>query len=143
MSDVEKPVTPNEPMPGTAPAGAPSASVEPPAPQLSPAVSPPVSRPTRRGFDAVLASARVRLALAALVELAVGAASGGTLGLVLALAVVGLAPYSLPLRVLLVGLVPLGALAAASWVFVRRAWPLRHDLVVGAALEASLRRRGA
>src|SRR4051812_2752184 len=98
------------------------------------------SEPPRRhegggvSFDAVLAAARSRLAAGALVEAALAAAGGGAGGLVTALAVVGVAPYSSTLRAVLVALIPLGVLAGAAVVAVRRAWPLRHDLVVGGAL---------
>ncbi len=117
-----------------------TAQTPPPAPRPPPRGIEPVA-PAR--FDDVLRSARLRLGALAVLELLLAGAAGVAAGLVVAAVVVGVAPYSTALRVLLVALLPAGFLAAAAAVLARRVWPLKHDLVVGAALEASLRRRGA
>jgi hypothetical protein len=93
-------------------------------------------------FDEVLGRARALLVRLAAAEAAVAGLTGAALALVAALVVVGLAPYSLGLRVALLALLPVGALVGAGVVLWQRARPLRHDLVVGARLEEALRRRG-
>jgi hypothetical protein len=124
MAEVEPPVT------GAAGAAEGAPSIEP-------------ASPSQASFERVLASARARMGAFAVGETLLAVAAGGALGLVAALLVVGVAPYSLALRVALIALVALAATAAGAAVAWRRALPLKHDLVVGAALEASLRRRGA
>lgn len=134
MAEAEKPV-PSPRAPGE---GAPPEprfeGVEPPGPASpSSAVS---------SFDDVLARARRRLRVVATLEALVGGGAAATAALLVALVVVGLAPYSLGLRLALLVLLPVSGLVAATGVLWRRAWPLRHDLVVGARLEEALRRRG-
>jgi hypothetical protein len=132
MAEADKPVpTPSEPD-GPAPEG--------PLAAFGPGLEPPVSADS--GFDAVLAQARRRLQALAALEVALGAAAGTAAGLLLALFVVGAAPYSLGLRLFLFALLPLGGLVGGGLVVWRRLLPLRHDLVVGARIEEAVRRRG-
>lgn len=92
-------------------------------------------------FTALLSVARRRLVALALLEALFAAAAGAAAALVGALLVVGVAPYSLPLRFALLGLFAAGALAGLV-AGLRKALQLRHDLVVGARLEDALVRRG-
>lgn len=139
MAEAEKPTHESTAVPQT-PAGAPPVpALEDERPRRAPAAEAP--GPLEQ-FDALLAGARRRLRMAALVEATCAAAAGGALGLMVALVVVGVAPYSMALRGVLVALVPAGAVAAASLIAWRRVLPLRHALVVGARIEEALRRRG-
>lgn len=113
--------------------------IEPPAPAAR-LVSPPAGAVA--SFDEVLGRARRRLAGLAALEALIGGAAGLAGALLVALFVVGVAPYSVGLRVGLLALLPLAALTGAGLLLWRRAWALRHDLVVGARLEEALRRRG-
>src|SRR4051812_47166979 len=96
---------------------------------------PPRRRPSdgaTPSFEALLASGGARPAAGALLEAWRAAAGGAPAGLVVALVVVGLPPYSSALKAVLVALIPRGAFGGAAAVPVRRGWPLRHDPVVGA-----------
>lgn len=109
------------------------------------AAPPPVSAHVPNeasAFDALIELARRRLMILAAAEVAMAAICGVAAALLVALAVVGAAPYSAALRLLLLALLPLGAMVGAGVAGWRRVLPLRHDLVVGARLEEALRRRG-
>ncbi len=95
-----------------------------------------------RGLNRLLQEARGLLRVAAGLEVVAAAVAGGIAAVVVAALVVGLVPFSVWLRDLLLALVAVSACASAGVVVVVRLWPLRHDLVVAARLEAALRRRG-
>lgn len=100
-----------------------------------------LAQPLVSSFALVLSAARRRLWAFALLEAMCAAVTGAACGLVLALVVVGAAPFSLPLRLALLALIGAGALAGL-WFGVHKAQALRHDLVIGARLEDALLRRG-
>lgn len=99
----------------------------------------PAARPM---LQAVLRVARRRLVAAALGEALAGVGAGALGGLLVALVAVGVAPFSPTLRTILQALIAAGAVAGLVVVVGRRLLPLRHDLVVGAAIERAARRNG-
>lgn len=113
-----------------------------PPPEAEPTEAPP--RIERAGVRllALLQDSRASLRRHAAVEVAAACAAGLLLGAAAALLVVGVAPFSVVLRVGLLALIAVSAAVAAAAVVRWRLLPLAHDVVVAARIEDAMRRRG-
>lgn len=108
---------------------------------VEPSTPEPSTPGDARAFETLLRSARVRLTALGALEALFAGGVGGAVALVVALFVMGVAPFSLPLRFALLGLIGAGGVAGLV-VGARKLWALRHDVVIGARLEDALARRG-
>ncbi|HEY1100121.1 MAG TPA: DUF4175 family protein, partial [Myxococcota bacterium] len=149
----DAPQTPQHDADGVAgpPPGALSSSAFPPEPP-----SPPSPRssslPPSSSSDATslavgalnrrLGEARRSLVKAAVAEGVVAVVAAVIAATLFAVLVLGVVPFSTPLRVVLLLGVGVGVVAAAAHVAFWRGRPLRHDVVVAARLEDALGRRG-
>ncbi len=98
--------------------------------------------PSVRGLNRLLDEGRRTLRAVGVVEAVVAAVASAGAAVVVACVVVGVAPFSLVVRDVLLGAVAVVVVVAAVAVGTWRMWPLRSDFVIGGHLEAALRRRG-
>lgn len=93
-------------------------------------------------LNARLQQARQLLVRVAVAEGVVAALAGVVAATLFAVLVLGIVPFSTPLRVVLLLGIVVGVVAAAAHVLYWRGLPLRHDVVVAARLEDALARSG-
>jgi len=101
-----------------------------------------VPSPAVRGLNRLLRETRDTLRGAAAIEAVVAAVSGLVAGVVIAAVVIGVAPFSLVLRDVLLGFLVAAGFAGCAAVVIKRLWPLNNDGIIASRLEAALLRRG-
>jgi hypothetical protein len=139
MAEAPEPsTTPTTPDPEALPEALSSSS-----PPVGVDVAPAIAAPAPvDALNARLQQARQLLVRVAFAEGVVAALAGVVAATLFAVLVLGVVPFSTPLRVVLLLGIVVGIGAAAAHVLYWRGLPLRHDVVVAARLEDALARSG-